>query len=392
MAPSFSHSDSVLTIDCDAIADNWRALDRMSSQRTQTAAVIKADAYGLGACAIAPHLAAAGCKIFFVMSAQEGAALRATLANHGYASAGIFCLAGLMRGQEQAYLDNALMPVINDPEQLARVSMMARKSGIVVPSALHLDTGMTRLGLSNTDIVWLIEQLSEDKTLLDGIDLRYIMSHLTSSESVAYQSNESQWQTFNGLHGYFPGVKASLANSGGILLGSKFHFDLIRPGISLYGQHPFGMPTTSEPEPQIAQLSKVVRWDARILQIRREKKGAKVGYNGTHTLERDSVILSASMGYADGYRRSLDGKATIAIEGITAPVIGRISMDITTVDVTDIPESILWKAESVCVLGDHYTLAQMAQDANTNPYEILTGLGQRPHRLYQSNVMSDDAQ
>lgn len=382
MALTFAHSDSVLTIDLDAIAENWRTLDGLSAARTQTAAVIKADAYGLGATAIGPHLAKAGCRLFFVMSMQEGIELRAALAAANHPACGIFCLAGPLLGQEDDYLENALIPVINSPEQLARVSMMARRAQIVIPAALHLDTGMARLGFSDSDCDWLIEQMSEDKTLLDGIDLRYIMSHLTSSEDPSSVSNALQWQHFNDLHGFFPGIRASLANSGGIGLGASFHFDLTRPGIALYGQHPAGITEMNTEQPALPALCTAVRWDARILQIRHEKKGATVGYGGTYQLTRDSVILSAAIGYADGYPRALGNKALVEIGGMTAPVVGRVSMDIITVDVTDISAQTLREAKSVCVMGEHYPLAQMAIDADTIPYEILTCLGQRSHRAY----------
>ena len=384
MTLTFTHSDSVLTIDLDAIAHNWRTLDGLSAERTQTSAVIKANAYGLGVTTIGPHLAKVGCKIFFVMSLQEGIELRSVLAAEGYAECGIFCLAGPMRGQDNAYLENALMPVINNPEQLARVSMMARRAGIVIPAALHLDTGMSRLGLSDSDCDWLIEQMSEDKTLLDGIDLRYIMSHLTSSELATNASNASQWQRFNDLHGFFPGVRASLANSGGIELGTPFHFDLTRPGIGLYGQHPAGSLEINDEQTPLSALRNAIQWDARILQIRKETKGATVGYGGTYRLARDSVIVSAAVGYADGYRRALGDKATVEIGGMTAPVVGRVSMDIITIDATDIPEQLLRQADSVCVMGPHYSLAQMAADADTIPYEILTCLGARLHRAYST--------
>jgi len=384
----FTNSDTIVTIDLDAVMANWRHLDALSKPQCKTSAVIKADAYGMGAAIIGPHLAAAGCTIFFVMSAHEGASLRVALGDAGFAQCGIFVFAGLQQGQEDIFLDYALMPVINDTSQLARVSMMARTRNTMIPTALHLDTGMSRLGLSSSDMDWLVEQMSEDKTLLDGIDLRFVMSHLTSSDETESPANAAQLTRFNDLHGFFPGVRASLANSGGVFLGKDYHFDLTRPGISLYGVHPAGRSATDANK----GLNDAVRWDARILQVHEQKKGNSVGYNGTHILGRDSVIASLAVGYADGYPRALGDrafgdpalgdKALVEIGGHVAPVIGRVSMDIITVDATDIPPQILRKADHACVLGPHYSLAQMATDAGTISYEILTGIGQRPERQY----------
>lgn len=384
MIPDFGHADSLITIDPDAVAANWASLDGLSQKRTKTAAVVKADAYGLGAARIAPHLAASGCSAFFVMSLDEGIDLRRALAAADHPNADIICLAGLHQGQQDSYVQYALIPTINHPEQLARISMMARQHRMKIPAVLHLDTGMSRLGMTDRDTDWLIEQAGDDGTAFDGIDLRYVMSHLVSAEMPSDGTNQRQQRAFCELRSFFPGIRASLANSGGVFLGSDFHFDLTRPGLSLYGVHPAGDTIEDDRRDEATLLAPTVVWDARILQLREEPKGAGVGYNSTHILQRDSRILTVGVGYADGYPRCLGGTALVDINGVLAPVIGRISMDSMAIDVTDIADQHLQSAHAVRLIGGAYPITRLARDAKTIPYEILTGLGHRPRRVYQS--------
>jgi alanine racemase len=390
-APAFGHADSVITIDIGAIVANWRYLDRLSGPRTETAAVVKADAYGLGAARVAPALAEAGCQTFFVASLAEAIALRAALSDAGHDGLRIFALGGCHAGQETDFLQSRIMPVINSLEQLERWRAAANNPAAnieVTPpgAALHLDTGMTRLGFDPDETAWLLRRIEEGDTPhggpLAGIDIQLLMSHLSAGEDLTDKANDRQLASFERLRAALPGLPASLANSGGTLRGGGFHMALNRPGIALYGLHPAGLDTAGNQAEQAASLHPAVTWQARILQRREARAGERVGYNGTHHLTRDSRIVTLGVGYADGYPRNLGNRAMVSIAGMAAPVVGRVSMDSITVDVTDLDEALLANATHAEILGTGYALARMAGDAGTIGYEILTQLGRRPTRRY----------
>lgn len=395
----FSTSDSCIIINKAAITANWKALDALTGRTrktavVKTAAVVKADAYGLGAAQIAPALAASGCEIFFVMALNEAVVLRGALNDHGFGDRQtnnepqIIALGGCHAGQEDDFLAYRITPAINSLEQLLRLTKFANKREAPIPAALHIDTGMSRLGLDAGEADWLVEAITKDANstikTLDGLDLCWLMSHLTSSEDALAASNKTQLDAFNALRKLLPDTPCSLANSGGIFLGPEYHFDMTRPGIALYGMHPSGVAVTSAESNHVKMLTPVVQWQARILQNRRAAAGEAVGYNGTHILHRSSRIATIGVGYADGYPRTLGGKGRVEIGGQIAPVIGRISMDTITVDITDINEDVFNSSPVATLLGPHYDLTQMAADAGTIGYEILTQLGQRPRRLYQA--------
>ena len=398
--PGFGHADSVITIDIGAIVANWRYLDSLSGKHTETAAVVKADAYGLGAGQIAPALADAGCRTFFVMSLAEAIALRealrGALSASGHPESRIFALGGCHAGQEADFIEAGIMPVINSLDQLSRWrDATAATDGRTPPgAALHLDTGMTRLGLDPDETAWLLRGTERKDTPLSGplagplggpfagMNIQLLMSHLTAGEDLADAANDRQLASFDRLRSALPGLPASLANSGGTLRAGSFHMEVNRPGIALYGLHPAGLDTTGNQAEQAASLHPVVTWQARILQRREARAGDRVGYNGTHQLTRDSRIVTLGIGYADGYPRSLGNRAMVSLAGMPAPVIGRVSMDSITVDVTDLEEARLANVTHAEILGDGYTLARMAGDAGTIGYEILTQLSHRPARRY----------
>ncbi len=382
--PGFGRADSVITIDGDAIVANWRYLDGLSGRNTETAAVVKANAYGLGAARVAPVLAGAGCRTFFVMSLDEAVALRHALSKSGYAESRIFALGGCHDGQAVDFIDADVMPVINSLEQLDRWRDATAGSDTPSGAALHFDTGMTRLGFDPDETAWLLRRIETGDTPLAGMNIQLVMSHLTAGEDISDEANDRQLASFDRIRAALPGMPASLANSGGTLRGEDFHMALTRPGIALYGLHPAGLDTNGNQAGQAAILRPAVTWKARILQSRMATAGDRVGYNGTHQLTRDSRILTLGVGYADGYPRSLGNLATVTITGMPAPVVGRVSMDSITVDVTDLDEARLATATHAEILGDGYALARMAGDAGTIGYEILTQLGQRPARRYVS--------
>ena len=363
--------DSCFYIDLEAIVANWRYIDSLSSAATTTSAIVKANGYGLGANHVAEALAKAGCTEFFVANLDEGIGVRQHLDELGLTQPHIMTLHGCHVNQLEDHAKFRITPVLNDLEQLSRWRVFSQWQSNKLPALLHVDTGMTRLGF-DTDQV---NQLIKSKNALDGIKCRYVMSHLVSAENADDPINDTQLEAFKKVRRQFAGIPASLANSAGSLLPAAYHFQMTRPGIALYGAHPAGSPTNT--------LKQVVNWQARIVQLRHGKAGDRVGYGGTYLLERDSRIATIGVGYADGYNRKLGGKATVLIGTQTAPVIGRVSMDSITVDVTDVDPAHLLHG-SVELLHDGYDLSRMASDANTIAYEILTSFGTRPARHYQN--------
>ncbi|MEK9744598.1 MAG: alanine racemase [Candidatus Puniceispirillum sp.] len=363
------YSDSYLSIDLDAIAYNWRHIDGLSGPNVTTAAMVKADGYGLGANRVGLALAAAGCTRFFVATISEAIALRQMFDHTRYDESRIMVLHGVNRGEESDFHATRLIPVLNDLEQIARWKLFASKLGQPLSALLHFDTGMNRLGLDSLQTDWLIENPDS----LDGLDVEYLMSHLISGEIADDPKNMVQLEKFRGICGCLGGIPASLANSAGVFLGPDYHFHMTRPGIALYGVHPSRC--------KDAQLKPTLSWNARIIQIRTASAGETVGYNGTCRLTRGSRIATLGVGYADGYRRQLGNLATVQIGKSFAPVIGRVSMDSITVDVTNLEPDDLC-AETAALIHSQYSLYQMAVDADTIVYEILTRLGRRPARYY----------
>ena len=377
--PDFGTADSLITIDIDAITGNWRMLDSRNGDATETAAVVKADGYGLGAAALVPYLANAGCRTFFVMSLAEAVAVRRALDDAEYTNTRVFTLSGCHAGQEDDFNTFRINPVINSIEQLQRLAASNHRWD----AAIHVDTGMTRLGLDRAELDSLEAILDDGGHALGGISPCLLMSHLTASEDPHDDASARQLAAFTKIREMFPDVPASLGNSGGTLLGGEYRFDMTRPGIALYGLHPAGIDAEGVQMEEAAALTPAVIWQARILQHRTALAGDAVGYNGTHILERDSRIATVGVGYADGYPRSLGDRAQVEIAGHLAPVVGRVSMDSITIDVTDIDPDKVDAAGHATLLGPAYGLAQMAHDAGTIGYEILTQLGQRPKRCFK---------
>ena len=366
----FGNADSAITIDLDAIIANWRYIDGLSAPTTKTAAVVKANGYGLGSCAVATALAQAGCELFFVASLTEAIELRTVFRRTGHDDIPIMVLHGIQRGQEADFTAHHLEPVLNDLEQISRWRLYAAKTGLTLPALLHFDTGMNRLGLDADQANWLIQ----NRSALNGLKLTYVMSHLVSGERIDDPINARQLDCFNKFRRSFSTIPASIANSAGSLLGSDYHFSMTRPGIALYGIHPL--------EDLDSPLQPVFDWQARILQIRNAAAGDKVGYGGTYQLDRDSQIATLGVGYADGYRRQLGGVATVSISGRPAPVIGRVSMDSITIDVTGFDQASLRTGTASLVHAD-YRVEKMANDVGTIPYEIMVNLGHRAERHYR---------
>lgn len=344
-------ASGTLTIDLDAIAANWRALDRMSGPGVQTAAVVKADAYGLGVTRVARALARAGARRFFVALAEEGAAVRQALGPGPQ----IAVLSGHMAGDTEMIQDLDLTPMLNSLEQITR----HLESLPGHPFGVQLDTGMNRLGVEP------LEWQAVAPILVDaGPEL--LMSHLACADEPDHPLNEAQLRTFHEMTDG-TGLPRSLAATGGILLGPRYHFDLTRPGIGLYG----GLPH--------AAAIPAVTLSLPVIQTREVAPGEAVGYGCTWVAERPSVIATVSGGYADGLHRTLSGKAQLWDGDTPCPLVGRVSMDLITVDITDLPEV----PKSLDILGPNQGVDAMAEVAGTIGYELLTALGARYSRRYQ---------
>jgi len=360
---------AILTIDLDALTANYRRLRDLASP-AECAAVVKADAYGLGMAEAAPALSRAGCKTFFVATLGEAKALRALLPH-----AVIYVFAGLMPGTAELYRAHDLRPVLNSAEEIREWASYAASQDEKLPCAVHLDSGMNRLGLSAAEV----DQVADARDLWQAITLSLVMSHLACADEAQHPKSEAQRQIFDRLRARLPQALASLANSAGILLGRSYTYDLVRPGIALYGGHP----RRHGKNP----FEPVVHLKGRILQVRNVAPGETVGYGATRTLHETARAAVVSVGYADGFFRSLstkDGETGLVVYlgAHAAPILGRVSMDLITIDVTGVPEEIACRGAWVELIGPNVSAQDMAHHAGTIDYEVLTNLGRRAARRY----------
>ncbi len=354
---------AILTIDLDAVAANYRRL-REELKGAPCAAVVKADAYGLGLSRVAPALWGAGARKFFTAQLDEAIALRAVLPE-----AEIHVLNGLMPGAEADYLAYRLEPVLNSLEEIARYRSLARDKPL--PAILHVDTGMNRLGLEGAEV----DILAETPSLLEGIKVTSVMSHLACADTSEHSMNRDQLRRFRDSLDRLPAAPRSFANSPGIFLGPDFHFDFGRPGSALYGVNP----TPGKPNP----MRQVIRLQGKILQVRAIDASESVGYGAAFRAKAPSRIATIAVGYADGYLRSVSHGTQAWVGGHEANVVGRISMDLVTLDVSGLPESLSRPGALVDLIGPEHCVDKLAERAGTIGYEILTSLGGRYHRVYR---------
>lgn len=358
----------VLRIDLDAIAGNWRSLSGRV-RPAECGAVVKADAYGLGIARVLPALAAAGCKSFFVATPGEAAEARAL-----DGGARIFVLDGLFPGAADSVLSAGAIPCLASLAEVEDWSAHARRIGARLATALHVDSGLNRLGLPATEVAKLVAR----PDLLAPLDIVLIMSHLASADDPADPTNAAQHHAFEQLRAMLPGAQASLAASDGLMLGGAFHFDLVRPGYALYGGQAF--------RGARSPVAPVVSLFARVLQVRDVAAGGAVGYSGSWNASRPSRIATLAAGYADGYSRSASAAnaspgGSVVIQGARLPVVGRVSMDLITVDVTDCPVPVA-RGDVAEIIGATLPLETVGAEARTIGYEVLTRLGRRYRRVY----------
>ena len=354
----------MLEVDLTGVAANWRLLAALVAP-AECAAVVKADAYGLGASQVSAALAAAGCRLFFAATLDEAIALRNRLPT----SCEIAVLNGPLRGSTGEFVFHRLIPVLNEPGQIADWAEIARRHGGLA-AMLHVDTGMARLGLTAREFARLAEQGPQQS----AIRWRALISHLACADQPPHPLNDLQHSRFASMCRRFGGLPASLAASSGIFLDRRFHFDFVRPGAALYGINP--QPDTPNP------LRQVVRLKGRILQVREVERGESVGYGAAHVMERPGRLATVAVGYADGWLRSLSHRGSGRLGAKRLPLLGRVSMDLVVFDVTAADPSLARPGAFVELLDDDYGVDAAAADAGTIGYEILTALGRRCHRAY----------
>jgi alanine racemase len=356
-----------LTVRLGAVVSNYRVFQRMSGDAV-VAGVVKADAYGMGMAPVAKQLAGIRCNTFFVARLQEGVALRPIVPQ-----ARIFVLDGAPRDAVPALVAHRLTPVLNSLVDIENWSSVVR--GTALDAAIHFDTGMSRLGLPKEELDVLN---SECAARLNGINVVLWMSHLACADDPDAAMNRTQLDRFRAALATLPSASASLSSSAGVMLGKDYVFDMVRPGVGLYG----GNPQPSGPSP----LSTVAVLTGRILQLRHIAKGESAGYGASFVAQRPTMLATAGLGYTDGLMRALSNRGSGAIGGVRAPVAGRVSMDLVTLDVTDVPASALNVGADIEFIGDTITLEEIAAASCTASYEILTSLARRVPRHYEAGA------
>jgi alanine racemase len=359
-------SGGILTIDLSALVSNWRTL-KGQLNGAECGAALKAEAYGIGASRAVVELARAGCREFFVALLDEGISLRRALAAAGL-EGNIHILGGPIAPQVMT-LHN-LIPVLNSLSDMEAWKNAAPER----PADIHIDTGMSRLGLPPEEL----QILAGDPALIKGLNICWVISHLACAEDRKTAMNDQQLQSFRQALKLFPGCKASLANSSGIYLGPAYHFDLGRPGVSLYGVNP----TPGKPNP----MAQVIRLQGKILQVRDVEPPQSVGYGATHRVERKGRIATVGVGYADGYLRSLSSCGIGYLGDHRVPLVGRVSMDLITFDVSDAPEGAAHPGAMIDLIGPHNPIDDLTDAASIIAHEILTTLGSRLHRVYEGGT------
>ena len=364
-----TEAGGLLSIDLAAIEANWRML-ASTTVPVECAAVVKGDGYGCGLEPVTQTLSRAGCRTFFVADVAEGRRVRALAPE-----ATIYVLSGIMPGSAQAFANDYLQPVINSTTELAEWDAFVAINTWRGGAALHIDTGMNRLGLTMDEAVAIAPRLQSES---HGFTL--LMSHLACADVPDHPMNDQQIRQFREIRILYRGLASSLANSSGIFLGGTVYCDLVRPGVALYGVNP----TPGRKNP----MRPVVELKGRIIQVRTVGKGETVGYGATFTAGRQSRIAVVAVGYADGFLRSASaskGKsaAEVVVAGRRCPVAGRVSMDLFAVDVTSLPEGTVRRGDLATLIGDGMSIDDLAAAMGTIGYELLTNLGRRYHRVYK---------
>jgi alanine racemase len=369
--PPAAQAGGILTVDLDALVANWRALGRRAMP-AECAAVVKADAYGCGIAQVTTALARAGCKTFFVADLSEARQAREVAPD-----ATIYVLNGIMPTTAPVFAELRARPVIGSTLELAEWDAFVAAQNWRGGAALHVDTGMNRLGISVNDAAALASRIRAEN---HGITL--LMSHLACAETQEHPLNETQMALFREVRLLYRGIPSSLANSSGIFLSDRAHCDVVRPGVALYGVNP--TPGRANP------MRPVIELKARIVQVRNIARGETVGYGATWSARRAARLAIVAVGYADGYLRASGssdempgGSAVVASKH--CPLAGRVSMDLLAIDVSEVPEGSVRRGDMATLIGDELPIDDVARAAGTIGYEFLTGLGRRYHRIYRQD-------
>ena len=359
---------AILTINLDAIVENYNTIKKMVAP-AQSSAIVKADAYGLGAEKVAPVLYEAGCRFFFVAELIEALRLKDELPT----DASIAVLNGILPGAEKITAEAGIIPVLNSWEAILDWQKLCVGEAKRFPAIIQIDTGMCRLGLDNSELYRLVA----DPSIFNDADIKLVISHLAKSDEENSPANPAQLEAMKKALAKLPASKVALAASGGIFLNADYHFNMVRPGIALYGVDPLGKSPTA--------IKPVVSLEAHVIQTRHVPRGSAIGYGGTFITERPSTITTISVGYADGWLRALGNKGSVFFKGERVPIVGRVSMDSITLDTTHLGENAPKAGDLVELIGKHQSLDDVARDAGTIPYEILTSLSHRYERIYVKN-------
>ncbi|MBT4880595.1 MAG: alanine racemase [Alphaproteobacteria bacterium] len=360
------HITSVLEINTKEIIKNYYFLNEMLSTG-KCGAVVKADAYGLGAEKVGAALERVGCQEFFVAHVEEGIALRKALPQGN-----IYVFTGLLPGTADCFIEHNLIPVLNNIEQIKTWYELCRKEENAKDAAIHFDTGMLRNGLDKKDQKLLLNNLQ----WLAAMNIHFYMTHLACSTVKDHPLNDVQLGRLKGIVSQLPTAPISLADSGGIFIGPEYHFDLVRPGFALFGMNPTHHGMDKNP------MTPCVRFRGRIIQVKEGEVGDSVGYGATHVLDRPSRLAVVGAGYSNGYLRSLSNQGVCFLENWKVPVLGRVSMDYIVVDVTDVPESVVAEGRWIDLVNAGMSLDHLGALAQTISREMLTGIGKGTHRVY----------
>ena len=359
-----------LTIDLSAIRNNYRVLTERVNPGCQVAAVVKANAYSLGASEIVDELIKAGCQEFFVASIKEAMNLRPH-----FPDCTLYVLNGFYNSHADLYYEHNLIPVIGSFLEIEGYKALGKKHGKNLPAFLHFNTRMNRLGLGSVET----RELLANMDMLDGIDVQGIMSHFACADEADHPLTQTQYEVFCDIAQHFPDARKSLCNSSGIFRHDDYHFDLVRPGMALYGLNP----TPKQDNP----MQPVVTLETPIIRLRIVYKDAYIGYGATHQFDQDTPLATVATGYADGLFWSLSNKGIFYWNGYPCPVRGRVSMDLTTVDLSAVPENERPKpGDYLEIIGPNQREAALAKMAGSFDYEVLTSLGQRYERAYINTV------